>query len=375
MLLKNKNDIEDFVRGCTFYGTGGGGSPANGLSILMDAFEDKGEIEVKDPSEIEDDSWTICAYGMGSIAPRTSEQKKEMKNLGLVKEKIRYKLVEAVKEFEEYTGEKIGSIVPLELGGMNTPAPVAAAVRLGIDAVNGDYAGGRAIPEVVQTMPHIHGERMSPLVSVDQWGDKVIIKESINNEVAEKIGKLVSNLTYGELAGNATYLIKGSRMKDLVVPDTLNEALEVGRAVRLAREENEDVVESIVESTGGYLLFEGEITEKDDYDREGYYWGTNTVKGTGEFEGKEFKCWFKNENHVSWLDGEPYVTSPDFMTFVDSSTGEPYTNTEIKPGMEMSVIGIKSHESFRKKEAIEVLGPRHFGHDIEYVPIEKKVKK
>ena len=23
------------------------------------------------------------------------------------------------------------------------------------------------------------------------------------------------------------------------------------------------------------------------------------------------RVWFKNENHVSWLDGKPYVASPD----------------------------------------------------------------
>ena len=35
MYLENQQMAEDFVRGCTFMGTGGGGLPANGLQSLM----------------------------------------------------------------------------------------------------------------------------------------------------------------------------------------------------------------------------------------------------------------------------------------------------------------------------------------------------
>ena len=36
LVLKSKQDVEDLVLGCTFYGTGGGGSPKFGLPLLLD---------------------------------------------------------------------------------------------------------------------------------------------------------------------------------------------------------------------------------------------------------------------------------------------------------------------------------------------------
>ena len=42
--LKNRQEIEDFVRGCTFYGTGGGGLPENGIDSLVSELEKGREV-------------------------------------------------------------------------------------------------------------------------------------------------------------------------------------------------------------------------------------------------------------------------------------------------------------------------------------------
>ncbi|TLX94172.1 MAG: DUF917 family protein, partial [Thaumarchaeota archaeon] len=71
--LSSDQEVRDFVRGCTFYGTGGGGSPEYGYGILSRVLKEKKRIPVFDPDSISNDDWTVCAYGMGSIAPRTPE--------------------------------------------------------------------------------------------------------------------------------------------------------------------------------------------------------------------------------------------------------------------------------------------------------------
>jgi len=366
-------EASDLVRGCAFYGTGGGGSPAYGLQMMEKVLKEGRRIVASDPDSVPDDSWTVCAYGMGSIAPRTPEVLREIRSLGLAKTPVEYKLMEAITELEKFTGAKVTVIVPLEIGGANTPDPVATAAHMGITVVDGDYSGGRAIPEIVQTMPHIAGKRMNPLASVDEWGNRVIILDSVNNLVAEKIGKLVSILAYGNLAGNATYLLRGKEMKNLVVGGTVSRATAAGRALREAKVRG-DVAREVTKSTGGYLLFKGTITKKEESDREGYYWGSNEVKGGGEFAGHVFKYWFKNENHLSWLDGKLYVTSPDIICVIDSKTGEPVTNPASEQGQGVSLIGYKSADGFRSTAALEVLGPRHFGVDADYVPIERVVR-
>ena len=371
--LSSDQEVRDFVRGCTLYGTGGGGSPEYGYGILSRVLKEKKRIPVFDPRSIADDDWTVCAYGMGSIAPRTPEILEEMRRLSLTRVKVAYKLAEAVKELEKFSKVKVKVIVPLEIGGANTPDPVATAAHMGITAVDGDYSGGRAIPEIVQTAPHIAGKRMNPLSSVDEWGDRVMLADSVNNLVAEKIGKLISILAFGNLAGNATYLLRGSQMKKLVTSGTASRAATVGRVIREARARGKEIAPEVVKATEGYLLFQGTITKKEDKDQDGYYWGSNEVKGTGEFSSHVFKYWFKNENHLTWMDGKLHVTSPDIICVIDSKTGEPITNPASKVGDRVSLIGYRSADRFRSPRALEVLGPRHFGVDADYVLIEKAV--
>ena len=65
--------------------------------------------------------------------------------------------------------------------------------------------------------------------------------------------------------------------------------------------------------------------------------------------------------------------SPDIIEIIDAKSGEPITNTDIKEGDKVSVIGMKGDSIFRSPEGLKVLGPRHFGFDLDYVPIEKLV--
>jgi len=372
--LENAEQIEDFVRGCTFFGTGGGGSPVYGLNILYKVFKVGKDIVVTDSNDVADDAWTTCAYGMGSIAPRTPKILAEMEDLGLDKIEVDYKLSEAIKELEDYSKVKISSIVPLEIGGANTPDPVATAAHSGSVVVDGDYSGGRAIPEIIQTIPHIEGKSMIPLASVDEWGNTVLLKKAANNLVAEKIGKLISILAYGNLAGNATYLLRGSEMKQLVVPGTLSKAFAAGKKLRKIKENHYNLQEA-ARSLGGYFVFKGAVTSKQDEDRDGYYFGTNILEGQDEFRGHTFKIWFKNENHLSWIDDEQFVTSPDIITTFDLKSMEPTTNPRISPGDFLGVFVFPGDRRFRSQKGLQVLGPKHFGFKSEFVPLESILEK
>jgi len=367
--LESEDELEDFVRGCAFLGTGGGGAPEEGLKLLKREFGNGREIKWTDVSEIDDDAWTVSPFLMGSIAPKTREIKDKMKKLGLREPKYERKLIEALKMLEEYTGREIDVIVAVEIGGANTPGPLAAAANLHKIIVDGDYAG-RAIPEIPQTTPYLKDKPMWPIASVDEWGDKTVIKEAINYEMAERIGKLISAAAFG-LVGDAGFLMKGKDMKEVLIAGTLTEALEIGKKIREARETGEDPVQAVVDEIGGWLLFKGTVTEKEWEDKEGYYWGTHKLKGMGEFKDREFKCWFKNENHVSWIDGKPYVTSPDIFSAVNVETGEPKINPSITEGDKLAIIGMKGREQFKTVKGLEILGPKHFGFNIDYTPIEK----
>lgn len=373
LAIRSDQEIQDFARGCTFMGTGGGGDPRDGIAWLKATRDEGKEIAWVNHTEIQDDVWTVCPFLMGSIAPLTEETKKKMQRFGLTKDAYKSIQAESVRLLEEYMDVKVGAIVAIELGGSNTAGAVAAASRLGIPAVDGDYTG-RAIPEIPQTTPYLNDLPLWPISSVDKYGNLAVIKESTGYEMAERIGKFIAAASFS-LVAQAGFLFKGSDMKRVVIPGTLTKCLKIGRSIRELRETGRDPVREIIKELDGWLLFEGEVSKKECEDKEGYYWGTHTITGRDDFKQAEFKIWFKNENHVSWLNGKPYVASPDMLIVVNRETGEPLANFDIAEGQHVAVIGLRAVGQFRSRKGIDILGPRHFGYEIDYTPIETLVKQ
>jgi hypothetical protein len=372
--LKNRQEIEDFVRGCTFYGTGGGGLPENGIDSLVSELEKGKEIGWIDINDISDDDLTVCPFLMGSIAPHTEEAIKEMASLGLdtVKNKQKDCLAIAIKELSNYTGKKVDALIPIELGGANTPGCIAAGLITGIPTIDGDYTG-RAIPEISQTTPYLYDKPLLPITTVDAWGNICIIKHSTSYPVAERIGKLLSAASYG-LTGDAGFFLTGKEVKEVIIPGTLTECYNIGKLIRETRETGKDPITETTKSLGGWVISRGKVVKKEWEDRVGYYWGTHTISGEGEFKGDITKIWFKNENHICWKNDEVLITSPDIIIVVDGVTGEPLANPKISEDDNVAVIGLKARPVFRSEKGIGILGPKAFGFDYDYVPIENKLK-
>ncbi|MCD6278752.1 MAG: DUF917 domain-containing protein [Desulfurococcales archaeon] len=373
LILKSKTDVTDFVRGCTFFGTGGGGPPQWGLKILLEDIEKYGEIVIHDVGSVRDDAYVCTPYGMGSIAPKTPEVLQKMREYGLVKkiglaEKI---LALAVLELEKYLGVEFQAIVPGEIGGSNTPLPIDVALSLGKMAINGDYIG-RAMPEIVQDTLYLNDMPPYPTVYIDEYGNKSVIVRAINYKMAERLGKMLSVASFGLVAG-AGFVMTGRELKKVIIPNTLSDCYEAGRTLREAREKGDDPALAVAKKFNGWVLFRGMVEKKDWEDREGYMWGYIHIKGANEFEGHQAKVWFKNENHIMWFDGKVIATSPDLVIIIESKSGEPITNTDLKEGTEVTVIGLRGREQFRTPKAISVHGPKYFGFDVEYVPIEERV--
>jgi hypothetical protein len=372
--LETLQDCEDFVQGCLFMGTGGGGGVEWGLGMLREALKDGISLEWVDVDDIADDAWTVTPYGMGTIAPASPETLAEIERLGLQAKYGDRSMEEAVKLLGSYLGKPIGCIVAAELGAGNTPAPLVTGARLGIPVVDGDYAG-RAIPDEMQGTPYLFGKHSWPFASVDKWGNSAIVTYTVNPHMLERIGKMLAVAAYGNTTMAATPL-PGREMKEIVIRGTLTKSLAIGRAMRQARAQGEDPIDAALQVTGGWRLFEGVVTAKEWEDRGGYMFGTTQIKGSGDYAGQTLKVWFKNENHVSWLNDKPWVCSPDLLTLAYRENGQGTTNTLLKEGDEVVAVGMKGLAAFRTDFGLnQASGPRYFGFDIEYVPIEELVKQ
>ena len=367
--LKNKQDVEDFVRGVTFMGTGGGGDPKLGLDFLVKALEEGYKLSWVDISEINEEEWVAMPFYMGSIAPISEENLKKLKEMGLGDPTVERPLIKAVQELEKYKQIKLGALIAGELGGSNTPAPLDTAARLNKVLIDGDFAG-RALPELIQATPCVKNKSICPLVMCDLWGNVNIIESTINFGMVEEYGRSIVTVT-NQMTGNIGFLMKVKELKEVMIPGTLTDSYFVGKTIREAREaEGQDPVEKVVEVIGGHLLFKGTVTGREFEDKKGFMFGTHVFEGLDEFQGHAFKIWFKNENHITWLDDKPYVCSPDIVAVVALGDCEPITNTYLKVGQQVAIIG-KPHIKYRDKGDVNLLTPKHFGFDIEWKPMEQ----
>lgn len=374
--LTCREQIEDFVRGLTFYGTGGGGSYQRGIDLLVDQLSKGNKIGWVDIDKLENDEFTCCPFLMGSLAGPSKVAQKEMTELYNLPEQLSdetARMVKAIHALENKMGEKVAALVPIELGGSNVAACISAAAEMGIHCLDGDYTG-RAIPEIQQTTPYIFEQELLPITACDAWNNMATIEKTINWRMAERIGKQLSvaGFSYSSQAG---FFARGIDTKKSIIKNTLSECLKIGEFLRKVVEEGKDPADEIAILANGWVITKGKVTRKIVEDRDDYYYVTHEITGTEDYEGQDLKIWVKNESHISWLNGEVFVTSPDMIQIIDKKTGHPYTNNVIEEGMEVSVIVMKAREVFRKERGIEVLGPKAFGFDINYTPVEELLSR
>lgn len=372
-VLKTREELVDFVQGCLLYGVGGGGNPAEGLKALEEQLAAGNELSWVDAEDLPEGSWVACAFLMGSTAPLTPEKLERMERLGLREWTYPRNLVKTTEFLEEYTGRRISALIPLELGGSNTPVPMAAAAALGKVVINGDFAG-RAVPEITQAVPVSRGVSFTPATSFDKWGNKSVIVDTINIDMAERLGKLISDASFGS-TGLCGFMIPAAEIRENMVAGTMARAMEAGVLLRRAKAEGKDAAALLRDELGMYHLFRGRVVEKPWEDREGYYWGSHILEGSGPFAGQKAEVVFKNENQLFYLDGALKATSPDLIINLDVGLGEGRRNEDIGVGDILDILGLACRPELRAPGMLETLEPRHFGVDAPYIPIEELRKK
>jgi len=368
-VLRTIHDCEDLLEGALWMGTGGGGSFDDGMRLLREALEEGLSLEWVDVEAVSDDVWTATVGLHGSIAPISQETLAQIKLMNLTENSGQWYVARAVIELGEYLGHEYGCIVPAELGPESVAIPLVVGARLGIPVVDGDYIG-RAVPEELQSTYCLNGKQSHIFASVDRWGNIAIVKDTANMHAFERIAKMLALAAFGDTAVATTPLI-AEEMKEIVVRNTLSKCLKIGRALRHGRDTNECAINAALEIVDGWRLFEGTVIGLETEDRDGYFIGTTRIEGTGDHLGQTLEIWFKNENQVSWLNGSSWVCSPDLLSLVYKETGRGIYNAHINKGDSVTAIGMKGLVDFRTERGLNLAGPRHYGFDIDYTPIEE----
>jgi len=234
--------------------------------------------------------------------------------------------------------------------------------------------GHRAVPECNINTLNIHDVPVCPAVITTSWGDLLVLEKTLSWQRAEEIIEGISTYSGGSAGGPLA--VEGRVLKKAALPGAISFTIEIGKAMRRAVASGDDPIEAMIEASDGwaYKVFEGKVTALLFEEKYGFIWGYSLIKGTGAYAGHHLKIWYKNENHISWLDEKPYITSPDGLNVIDPKTGWGLSNfwtSEWEHGRQVTVVGVRAEPIWRTEKGLRLLGPKHFDFDIPYRPMEK----
>ncbi|GER67724.1 hypothetical protein BpJC7_28320 [Weizmannia acidilactici] len=353
-------EIEDIAVGAALLGTGGGGDPYIGKLMAIQAIEEYGEITLLDADEVPDDALVVPSSMMG--APTVMLEKAPSGEEALV----------AFRNLEAYLGEKIYATFPIEAGGVNSMLPFALAARLGLPVVDADGMG-RAFPELQMVTFYLDGIPATPAILADEKGNTVLLS-TIDNVWTERIAR-AATVQMGGSAMTAMYSMRGRNLKESGIQNILKLEEEIGRTIRLAKENNVNPVREVIKKVKGYQLFHGKVNDINRKTESGFAKGTATFEGMQENKGETLTLRFQNEHLLARTEQRLLCVTPDLIAVLDAETGLPITTEGIRYGARCIVIGIPCHPKWRTEKGIATVGPKYFGYHVDYVPVEKLVKE
>jgi DUF917 family protein len=349
-----EQELTDLALGCTVLAGGGGGDPRIGLMMSIHAVRESGPVRIIGMDRIADDDLLFAAGMIG--APTVMVEKIPSGDEGRV---IRERL-------EDRLGRTVNALMPLEMGGINGLFPVAWAVNAGLPLVDGDLMG-RAFPELQMCTPHLYGIPAWPCVVVDERSQAITF-EPAGNVWLERLAR-GSVSVLGGCASGGLYPMTGAVARKPVIAGTVSAAIRVGRALHTAAG---DPLQAMNEVLPVFPLITGKVVDVDRRTAGGFVRGAAVVEGIEGDIGRLVRIEFQNENLVVMEDGETIASVPDIITLLDRYTARGIVTEHIRYGQRVIVAAFPSPAQWRTDAGLAVVGPRAFGYQVDYVPVEAR---
>jgi DUF917 family protein len=349
--------IADIAIGSAILGTGGGGDPYLGTLEAMQSVKRHGPLALSTLDELPDDMLVVSPFGIGSPVPHVERL--------TITDEIR----RAYEAMSRYFGRDIGAVMSIEIGGANSVVPLAVGRELGLPVIDADGMG-RAYPEIQLTTLTLYGHSASPFAIADEHGN-VAILETVNNFWTERLARPLA-VEFGAIAGGVGFPVTVADLREAAVIGSVSHAESIGRAIREARRAHQDPVNAAIVVGNGFVLFKGRIVDVQRRTEKGWARGETAIDGMDEFAGSTMTVRFQNEHLVAIQDGEIVVSVPDLIAILDTERGEPITTEHLRYGFRVTVIGLPCDGKWRTPEGLALGGPRHFGYDIDFVPVEQR---
>ncbi len=356
-----EQQLKDLATGAAFLATGGGGDPYLSLLCAQQSIKQYQPADLISIDDLPDDAIIVAVGSVG--APTTS-----LELLPSIDDPVI-----AIKAFEQHRGVKVDAVVSFEIGGANSLIPIVAAAASGIPVIDGDGMG-RALPEVQMMTYSIAGITPTPSVAVDYAGNCVVFDDVTVLEYEDQIREFA--MQRGGMVTTVEFCMTAAELRRCIVPDTVSLAIKIGEVLRVEQGNAVELIERLrvvfEPTTYGHIvtLFTGTVTDVATSVIGGYDIGYATLRSDKNDE-EDVRVDIKNEYLTVWAGESLRICVPDLITFLESETGQPINSERLGFGQRVTIIGIGCPAHFRTSKALEVVGPRCFGFDFDFTPIEE----
>jgi DUF917 family protein len=334
-------------------GAGGGGDTYLALLQVLQATEDFGPAHLVDVDELPDDALIMPCGGIG--APTVGIEKIENGDEG---ERLRDHL-------QFLTGRPVAALMAGEIGGGNGLVPASWAARMGLPLVDADGMG-RAFPEIPQVTMQLAGIPPSPAVMTDERGNLVVF-QAISGQWMERLERAAA-MEFGGAASSTEFSLTAAQARTATVRNSVSLAIRIGEAVT-------DVagspVAALIAEIGAFRLVTGKVSDVERRVTSGFVRGSVVIEGLGEDAGRLIRLELQNENLVALERGRILASVPDLISVLDSETADAIATERVRYGQRVVVIAFPCDPVWRTDRGVAATGPRAFGYDFGYVPVEE----
>jgi DUF917 family protein len=259
----------------------------------------------------------------------------------------------------------VAALMAIEIGGGNALLPITWAARIGLPVVDADGIG-RAFPEIPQVTMQLAGISASPAVMTDERGNLIVFR-TISGHWMERLERAAA-VEFGGAASSTEFSLTAAQARGATVRNSVSLAIRIGEAVANAKD---SPVAALIAEINAFRLVNGKVSDVERHTTSGFVRGSVVVEGIGDDAGRLIRLELQNENLVALEQGRVLASVPDLITVLDSETADAIATERIRYGQRVTVIAFGCDPVWRTERGIALTGPRAFGYDFDYAPVEE----
>jgi hypothetical protein len=352
-LLLDAGNLPALARGCGVLGTGGGGDSRVGLLQALQAVGDFGPVPLAGLGELPGDAMIMPCGMIG--APVVNIEK-----FGNGAEGVRLR-----DNMEQVWGRPVAALMAAEIGGSNGLLPIAWSAQLGLPVVDADGMG-RAFPLVPQVSMELAGISPSPCVMTDERANLIVFR-ALTGHWMERLARAAA-VEFGGRAASTEYGLTVEQARTATVPETVSLAIGIGETIIAAQD---NPVAAVTGLLGAARLIEGKVSDVERRTTKGFVRGSVIIEGLGDDTGRLVRIELQNENLVALEQGRVLASVPDLICVLDTQSADAIATERVRYGQRVTVIAFGCHQVWRTERGLALAGPRAFGYDFDYVPVEE----